>query len=117
MSNYILRRVLLSVPTLLAISAIIFAILALAPGDPLSQLALNPGIPESTRQLIRTQFGLDDPWPVRYWKWLTSLLRGDWGFSFSSRSPVIDIVMQRVPQTLQVVGFAYLLAVVLAIPI
>lgn len=117
MLNYFLRRVLLAVPTLLAISAIIFAILALAPGDPLSQLALNPGIPESTRQLIRTQFGLDDPWPVRYWKWLTSLLRGDWGFSFSSRSPVIDIVMQRLPQTLQVVGFAYLLAVVLAIPI
>lgn len=117
MSTYIFRRVLLSVPTLLAISIVIFAILALAPGDPLSQLALNPGIPESTRQLIRTQFGLDDPWPLRYWKWLTSLLRGDWGFSFSSRSPVIDIVKQRLPQTLQVVGFAYLLAVVLAIPI
>ena len=117
MTQYILRRVLIAIPTLLVISFVIFAVLAMAPGDPLAQFALNPAIPESTRQLIRIQFGLDQPWPIRYVRWLTSLSRGDWGFSFSTKSPVIDIVWQRMPQTLQVVGLAYLIAVCLAIPI
>jgi peptide/nickel transport system permease protein len=117
MTQYILRRVLIAIPTILVISFVIFAILALAPGDPLAQFALNPAIPESTRELIRAQFGLDQPWPIRYVKWISSLARGDWGFSFGSRSPVIDLVGQRLPQTLQVVGSAYLIAVSLAIPI
>jgi peptide/nickel transport system permease protein len=117
MSQYIIRRVLIAIPTLLVISFVIFAILALAPGDPLAQFALNPAIPESTRELIRIQFGLDQPWPIRYVKWVSSLAKGDWGWSFNSRSPVIDIVFQRLPQTLQVVGLAYLIAVVIAIPI
>ncbi len=117
MLRYIIRRILIAIPTLLIISFVIFAILALAPGDPLAQFALNPAIPESTRELIRIQFGLDQPWPVRYVRWITSLLRGDWGFSFGTRGPVIDLIWQRLPQTLIVVGSAYLIAVLLAIPI
>ncbi|WP_322487984.1 ABC transporter permease [Chloroflexus sp.] len=117
MLQYIIRRVLIAIPTLLIISFVIFAVLALAPGDPLAQFALNPAIPESTRELIRVQFGLDQPWPVRYVRWLTSLLRGDWGFSFGTRGPVLDLIWQRLPQTLIVVGTAYLIAVLLAIPI
>lgn len=117
MLQYIIRRILIAIPTLLVISIVIFAILALAPGDPLAQLALNPAIPESTRELIRIQFGLDQPWSVRYVRWLTSLMRGDWGFSFSTRGPVLDLIWQRLPQTLTVVGTAYLIAVLLAIPI
>ncbi|WP_322814924.1 ABC transporter permease [Chloroflexus sp.] len=117
MLQYIIRRILIAIPTLLIISFVIFAVLALAPGDPLAQFALNPAIPESTRELIRIQFGLDQPWPIRYVRWLTSLMRGDWGFSFGTRGPVIDLIWQRLPQTLIVVGTAYLIAVLLAIPI
>lgn len=117
MTQYIARRILVAIPTLLLISMIIFAVLALAPGDPLAQFALNPAIPMATRQRIRESFGLDKPWPVRYVKWITAMGRGDWGFSFSSKSPVIDIIGQRIPQTLQVVGIAYLLAIIIAIPI
>lgn len=117
MTQYILRRILVAIPTLFLISIIIYAVLALAPGDPLAQFALNPAIPQSTRNRIREQFGLDKPWYVRYYKWLGSMTRGDWGYSFSSKSPVIDIVFQRVPQTLQVVGISYLLAILIAIPI
>lgn len=117
MSQYILRRVLISVPTLLVISFVIFAILALAPGDPLAQFATNPAIPESTRERIRISLGLDQPWPVRYVKWLASIAQGDWGISFNTKAPVVDLIWQRLPQTLQVVGIAYLIAVVLAIPI
>jgi peptide/nickel transport system permease protein len=114
---YLVRRLLLAVPTLLLISMVIFAVLALAPGDPLAQLARNPAIPETTRELIRSQFGLDQPLPLRYIAWLTSMLQGNWGFSFNSRSPVLPIILQRVPQTLQVVGSAYLIALALAVPI
>lgn len=117
MTQYILRRILIAIPTLLIISFVIFAILSLAPGDPLAQFALNPAIPESTRENIRKAFGLDQPWPIRYVKWLTNLARGDWGFSFNTKGPVIDLIWQRLPQTLQVVGIAYLIAVFLAIPI
>ncbi len=117
MSQYILRRVLLSIPTLFVISFIIFAVLALAPGDPLAQFALNPAIPESTRQLIRHQLGIDQPWYIRYVKWFIAMLQGNWGFSFQTKAPVIDLIKQRLPQTLQVVGTAYIIAVLLAIPI
>jgi peptide/nickel transport system permease protein len=117
MTQYILRRVLIAIPTLLVISFVIFAILSLAPGDPLAQFAVNPAIPESTRELIRIQFGLDQPWPVRYARWLGEAAQGNFGWSFATRSPVSDIIMQRLPQTLQVVGLAYLIAIAIAIPI
>ncbi len=117
MSQYILRRVLISLPTLLVISFIIFAVLALAPGDPLAQFAVNPAIPESTRQLIRQQLGIDKPWHIRYVKWLIAMFQGNWGFSFQTKAPVIDLIWQRLPQTLQVVGVAYIIAILLAIPI
>jgi peptide/nickel transport system permease protein len=108
---------LVAIPTLLLISVIIFGVLALAPGDPLAQFALNPAIPMETRARIRESFGLDKPWPVRYVRWITSMVKGDWGFSFATKSPVIDVVLQRVPQTLQVVGVAYLIAILIAVPI
>ena len=117
MGQYILRRVLIAIPTLLLISFVLFAILSLAPGDPLSQFAANPAVPESVRVQIRVQLGLDQPWPIRYVKWLTQLSQGNFGFSFATKAPVIDLIKQRLPQTLQVVGSAYLIAVLISIPI
>ncbi|HEU5089817.1 MAG TPA: ABC transporter permease [Roseiflexaceae bacterium] len=117
MTQYIIRRLLIAVPTLFLISFVIFAVLSLAPGDPLAQFALNPAIPESTRQRIRESFGLDKPWYVRYVLWLGNISRGDWGFSFATKAPVVNLIWQRLTQTLQVVGLAYLIAVILAIPI
>jgi peptide/nickel transport system permease protein len=117
MTQYIVRRVLIAIPTLFVISFVVFAVLSLAPGDPLAQFALNPAIPESTRERIRASFGLDKPWYTRYVLWLGNISRGDWGFSFSTKAPVVNLIWQRLPQTLQVVGLAYLIAVVLAVPI
>jgi peptide/nickel transport system permease protein len=116
-TTYIIRRVLYAIPTLLGISLVIFAVLALAPGDPLAQFAADPSVPPEVREQIRESLGLNDPWYIRYFKWLTALLSGDWGFSFASRIPVIDLIGQRIPQTLQVVGLAYVISIVLAIPI
>ena len=102
MGKYLLRRVLVSVPTLLVISLVVFGIIALAPGDPLSQFAANPAVPPEVREKIRHSLGLDQPWPVRYVKWLWSLLHGDLGYSFASRIPVIELIKQRLPNTLHV---------------
>jgi peptide/nickel transport system permease protein len=117
MSRYLVRRVLLAIPTLLVISFVLFAVLSLAPGDPLAQFAANPSVPPEVRDNIRRSLGLDDPWPVRYVKWLFALSHGDWGFSFGSRIPVWDLIKLRVPSTLAVVGIAYLLSLTLALPI
>jgi peptide/nickel transport system permease protein len=99
------------------ISFVVFAILALAPTDPLSAFGADPRVPPEVRATIRTALGLDDPWPVRYVKWVTSLAQGNFGFSFMSHSPVIDLLKQRLPNTLAVVGVAYVIGVLLAIPI
>ena len=117
MGRYVGRRLLVAIPTLLLISFVVFAILALAPGDPLAQFALNPAIPPEVRENIRRSLGLDQPWPIRYVKWLTAALQGDLGYSFQSRVPVMGLILQRLPNTLAVLGVAYILAVMLAIPI
>lgn len=117
MGRYILRRLLIAIPTVAVISFVVFAILALAPTDPLSSFGADPRVPPEVRAAIRTSLGLDDPWPIRYVKWVTSLAQGNFGFSFMSHSPVIDLLKQRLPNTLAVVGVAYIIGVVLAIPI
>jgi peptide/nickel transport system permease protein len=117
MGKYILRRLLIAIPTLLLISVVIFAILAIAPGDPLAQFALNPAVPPEVRENIRRSLGLDQPWPIRYVKWLTAAMTGDLGYSFNSKVPVMDLIWQRLPNTLAVLGVAYVLSVLIALPI
>lgn len=117
MGKYILRRLLIAIPTLLLISFVIFAILSVAPGDPLAQFALNPAVPPEVRENIRRSLGLDQPWPIRYVKWLTAAMTGDLGYSFNSKVPVMGLIWQRLPNTLAVLGVAYVLSVLLALPI
>lgn len=116
MGRYIARRLLGAIPTLIAISFVMYAILALAPIDPLAQFALDPRVPPEVREQIRVSLGLDQPWPIRYVKWATSVARGDFGVSFLSHSPVADLIWQRLPNTLAVVGVAYLLGILIALP-
>src|SRR5438067_6488099 len=117
MSRYLVRRILLAIPTLLVISFVLYAVLSLAPGDPLSQFAANPSVPPEVRENIRRSLGLDQPWPVRYVKWLFAMAHGDWGFSFGSRIPVWDLLKLRIPSTLAVVGVAYIVSLIIAIPL
>ena len=117
MSRYLVRRLLLAVPALLGISAVLFTILALAPGDPFEELATNPNVPAEVRMNLRAKLGLDDPLPVRYVRWLTAMLRGDWGFSFVSRVDVDTLILQRLPTTLWVLGAAQLLGLLIALPV
>jgi peptide/nickel transport system permease protein len=133
MLTFTFRRLLLAIPTLVLISLIIFLLLDLAPGDPLADQPLS--IPPEVRQKMRDALGLDSPAYVRYllWAkqffWVEPLVFVDWvaGTSFSEgmqrivswqfRAPVFDIIIQRLPQTLWVVGLAYVVGVLIALPI
>ncbi len=135
MLNYILRRLMFAIPALLVISFLIFGLLDLAPNDPTGSLPLT--IPPEVREQIRQALGLGQPFHVRYLKWLvqffineplntieriTGLQIGDSAhrlrvLSWTTRGPVIDLIIERLPQTLWVVGMSYLLGILIAIPI
>jgi len=102
---------------MLGISVLLYTILALAPGDPFSELAQNPAVPPEVAAALRAKFGLDDPVWVRYGHWFTAMLRGDWGFSFVSRMDVDTLILQRLPTTLVVIGAAQLIAILVALPV
>ena len=117
MGPYLLRRLLIALPSLLGISLVLFTVLALAPGDPFGELATNPNVPAEVRIALRAQFGLDDPIWQRYVRWLFAMMHGNWGFSFVSRVDVDTLIWQRVPVTLAVIGASQLLALLIALPV
>lgn len=135
MLNYTLRRLMFAIPTLLVISFIIFAILDLAPNDPTGNLPLT--IPPEVREEIRQALGLGQPFHIRYLKWLEqffvneplNLLEHWLGIeigdsadrlrvtSWATRGPVIDLIVERMPQTLWVIGMSYVVGILIALPI
>jgi peptide/nickel transport system permease protein len=117
LGHYLLRRLLIALPSLLGISVVLFTVLALAPGDPFSEMALNPNIPPEVQANMRKQFGLDDPVWQRYFHWLIAMLHGDWGFSFISRVDVDKLILSRVPVTLAVIGASQVIALLIALPV
>ncbi|HEY3068318.1 MAG TPA: ABC transporter permease [Methylomirabilota bacterium] len=117
MSRYLVRRLLIAVPALLGISVVLFGVLALAPGDPFSELATNANVPPDVAQHLRATLGLDDPLPLRYVRWLVAMARGDWGYSFQSRVHVDELILQRLPTSLFVIGTAYVVALAVALPV
>src|SRR5207248_8221386 len=114
MTRYLLRRLLIAVPSLVGITIVLFTVLALAPGDPFGELASNPNVPPEVAASLRTKFGLDDPVPIRYLHWLSATFQGDWGFSFVSRMNVDTLILQRLPTTLLVIGSSQILALLVA---
>jgi peptide/nickel transport system permease protein len=117
LSQYILRRVLIAIPSLLGISIVLFTVLALAPGDPFGELATNPNVPPEVRMALRAKFGMDDPVLLRYFHWLSAMVSGDWGFSFVSRVNADTLILQRLPTTLIVIGASQVLALLIALPV
>jgi peptide/nickel transport system permease protein len=117
LGSYILRRMLIMLPSVLGISVVLFTVLALAPGDPFEELATNPAVPAEVRQMLRDKFGLDDPVWQRYFRWLAAMLQGDWGYSFVSRIDVDTLILQRVPVTLAIIGASQVLALMVALPV
>jgi peptide/nickel transport system permease protein len=116
-SRYLARRLIIAIPSLLGISVVLFTVLALAPGDPFEELATNPNVPPEVRANLRAKFGLDDPVYLRYLHWLSAMVQGDWGFSFASRVDVDQLILQRLPTTLFVIGSSQVLALAIALPV
>jgi peptide/nickel transport system permease protein len=133
--TYIIRRTLFAIPTLVLISLIIFAILDLAPGDPASQLPLT--LPAEVKERIRESLGFNDPFLVQWLKWMRLMFineplnaidsifgtcigdceNRDRIISWASRAPAIDVIYQRIPQTLWVLGLSFIFGTMIAIPI
>jgi len=116
-TQYLIRRLLIAIPSLFGISVILFMLLALAPGDPFEELATNPAVPPEVRMQLRASLGLDDPIHERYIAWLTAMLRGEWGFSFVSRIDVDQLILQRLPTTILIIGSSQVVALLIALPV
>jgi peptide/nickel transport system permease protein len=115
--HYLLRRLLIALPSLIGISVVLFTVLALAPGDPFSDMVQNPNVPPEVVAGLRAKFGLDDPVWQRYFRWAWAMLNGDWGFSFISRIDVDKLILGRLPVTLAVIGASQVLALLIALPV
>src|SRR5437773_6969210 len=116
MTRYIFRRLLQTVPVLLGVSVLAFAIMHVVPGDPVRLIA-GPDAPESVVARVRVELGLERPLHVQYLSFLGRALRGDLGRSLRSRAPVIDEIFSRFPATLELTTVSMLLAVVVGIPL
>jgi peptide/nickel transport system permease protein len=114
---FILRRVLGSIPLLLGVSALLYGVLLLAPGGPTDVYADIPGISAETLANLERELGLDQPAPVQYVRWLSSFARGEWGYSIRTGRPVAVDIAERVGPTLMLGGTAFLLALLIAIPL
>ncbi|MBN1929489.1 MAG: ABC transporter permease [Chlorobiaceae bacterium] len=102
MFRYILKRLLIAVPLVFGVLTLTFFIIRLAPGDP-AAFFIQPGISPNVAEQIRQQYGLNDPLPVQYVKWLANVLQGDFGRSFSrAQQPVVEVILEALPVTMTI---------------
>lgn len=114
--TFILRRLLSVVPVLLIITFATFFLMQLLPGGPLAAYENNPEISQKDIERLRHEMGLDRPIHVQYWSWLKNFARGDWGYSFTTKRPVLSEIWDRLPNTLCLTGISLLVALIIAIP-
>ena len=139
MGQYIVRRLIQAIPMLLMVSIVIFALVNIAPGGPMSAYSRTNRIPPEKKEAIRRSFGLDKPLPVQYIIWLAGndwmaidtdgdgitdsygtrkgVLRGDFGFSYRTREPVLDQIADRLPNTIYLMTITLIVVGIVAIPI
>jgi peptide/nickel transport system permease protein len=115
MREYIIKRILQIVPTILMITLVVFAMMHAIPGDPIITL-LGDGYDEDDAELLRHEYGLDKPIFVQYAVWLGKLVRGDWGESILTGRPVLQDVLIRLPVTVELIALAMMIALLIAIP-
>lgn len=139
MIKYTLRRLIQAIPTLFGITILVFMLMTLVPGGPTAALSGDPKMTPQQKARIARQLGVNDPWPIQYIRWLIGdqwrqididddgvpdqqgtrlgILRGDFGNSFSQRRPVLDIIMERIPATLELGLASLFFGVVIGVPI
>jgi peptide/nickel transport system permease protein len=117
MQTYAIRRILQTIPILLIISILLFFLVRSAPGGPLTSARRNPNITPEQIRALEHKLGLDQPLPVQYARWMGDMLKGDMGKSIKFRRPVSEMIGERIPNTLTLVGISFLVTLILAIPI
>jgi peptide/nickel transport system permease protein len=115
MLAFLLRRILIAIPTIVIISIMVFALQHLLPGDPLLVLAGEERDPE-VLEALREKYRLNDPIPVQYMAWVGNALQGDLGISLRTNQPVTELMAQKLPVTIQLAVMSMIFAVVIGIP-
>jgi peptide/nickel transport system permease protein len=113
--HYILRRLLQTIPIMFGVSIIIFVIVHLTPGNPYAYL-IGPKVDPTLKQRLMQDMGFNDPIPLQYVRWLKQTVSGNFGYSLRTGKPVLEMVMQKMPNTLILTGTAFLLALLLSVP-
>ena len=114
--TFILRRLISVVPVMLIITFATFALMQMLPGGPLAAYENNPEISQKDIERLRHEMGLDRPIHIQYLAWLKNFVQGDWGYSFTTKRPVLTEIWERLPNTLYLTGLSLLAALLIAIP-
>ena len=118
MGGYILKRVLVAIPTLIGISVLIFMMVRLLPGDILAVLGgADIGADPEQMERAREQLGLNGSYPDQYWRWVSGIAHGDFGFSLRNTQPVSEVLLNALPITFELVILGLLIATVIGIPL
>ena len=118
MSRYLAWRLVGAIPTLLGVTVLTFLFIRLIPGDAIAaRLGTSTALTPEQLASLRAYFGLDQPLYQQYWTWLTSLLRGDFGYSIRTGRPVLVEITERLPATLELAAAATLIAVAIGLPL
>lgn len=116
MTRYAARRLVLLIPVLVGLSVVIFAMTHLTPGDPV-RVILGDEYDEERAAQVREQLGIDRPLPVQYLSWVRDVARGDLGDSLFMRDPVLSLILDRLPLTIQLAASSMAIAIIVAIPL
>jgi len=116
MGRYIVRRLAHAIPTLLGITVIAYTLMRLAPGDPLLVFEDSRGVTAEQLAALREAYGFDRPLPIQYLDWLGRAIRLDFGRSFQTHLPARDVILERVPATLELTLAALLVGLCVGVP-
>ena len=117
MGRYVLRRLIQVIPLIIGITIITFGLANLVPGSPLSSLEFNPDIRPEDLARIKRSLGLDQPLYIRYFQWLSHVVRGDLGLSLVTYRPVMQSILEKLPNTLLLTVTALVFAILISIPV
>ena len=115
MGIYILRRLAVLVPTLFGVSLLVFTLMRLIPGDPV-QTMLGMEVSGEAVEAVRAQYGLDQPLPIQYFRWLGRAVQGDLGMSIITKKRVSEIMLEKLPATLELAVASMAIALLIALP-
>ncbi|NLO83361.1 MAG: ABC transporter permease [Clostridiales bacterium] len=115
MLKYVVKRIVLMIPVLIFMTVVVFSIFYFAPGDPVSRIA-GPNVTVEVYESIKRKYGLDQPYIVQYWRFMKSVIEGDLGVSILQERPVIEMIKERLPVTLEIGLLGFLITFAIAIP-